>query len=1181
MEVEKDCTTKCRSSVHAEQILCCVLSATPSQIKAYCVWLCHNFSLNSDKLGRNLLHIASVCGKWEIVEWLIKQCKAEIDVKDLESGWTALHRSFYYGQLVSARVLCMNGANLKLTDHEGFTPLDIILKDRLPYIEYLATDPCDVYAWGSNFNYNLGIGNSNSKNSPEVLEVFRKDFIDIKQVEICKFHSIFLSMDGRVFTCGLGHGGRLGQDSEDISLVPSPVKGLHAACVQFATGQDHLMLLLENNQLWTCGLNTYHQLGHTPPPERLLVPKGVSLKFMKGKKILGLCAARYHSVIYTIDGLYSFGLNAGQLGHPKGDRTQIHPRQVSALNTEECHLTHVTTSDGAIVCSTSRGDVYVLHEYQIRKIASRQLEISKLSVVGGHLDSRCDVAGVREGGGLELRVALLTKSGKLYLWRQTDPYLRRCIFTSQKELIISDIHINHYSIGLITSLNEAYLGNVTLFKSKRAPPSHHAPTPVLGSSAGFATLLNTEECHFIKAKKVPNVYRGTTITSDYKGRNFAVLQSNPKMGLVEIPMVSDSKMQQDLSRLFVETHKLDDFHDIIIKVEKKEFAAHRYILASRSEYFRKQFSKEAYKDGVMQIEYLKLEAFEQALKFIYTNHCDFFTEGYEVKWIPAKESTKKGKSTNKATNPIIILQEVSKKLHLSYLTKRLDSIKIINGKITVQRKDQIPCVKFSRLSMSDLCDVNLISSEGTVFGCHKCILISRLDYFHSMLSTCWAENSLLGNLSLPISSKAMQVLLDYIYEDDASKIEILEDVEFLCHILMIADQLLIPRLKEVCESAIVKLINLRNAAELLELSSVYNSVQLKRTCMQFICLNLATIIESRILEVLSEDVIEELSSYYQNLVPSMKRRTIKSLKNPLEDLEFLEKQFPVSETYTFERTKSESHETKTKSRKRCSSLRSEAKDVIKDEVQSVIPEKNFILDIVTSPTVKSENDSITPLTEKKQFQTKNIELTPKRPSQWILKCCPKEQQLLRLNEIMMEEFKLTPLQKKFNVPDKKPIPHLSQKQKKMLGKQLTTEIPIPSSPPDHNSCPWAKLPHQSPPSPSFWEAVAKKDLPPSFLSRDAPMTINPSSVEDPKLLAPANSPDIVISLHEIQMAEERKLRRAINPVIKPLHILNIEDQAIEELSELYNAKDNPKEKIIISRVQAEDIASPIWRRRGH
>lgn len=56
-------------------------------------------------------------------------------------------------------------------------------------ISFLNLDPCDVFAWGSNFNYNLGMGNSQSKNAPEILEVFRKDFIDIKQVngyESCK-----------------------------------------------------------------------------------------------------------------------------------------------------------------------------------------------------------------------------------------------------------------------------------------------------------------------------------------------------------------------------------------------------------------------------------------------------------------------------------------------------------------------------------------------------------------------------------------------------------------------------------------------------------------------------------------------------------------------------------------------------------------------------------------------------------------------------------------------------------------------------------------------------------------------------------------------------------------------------------------------------------------------------------
>lgn len=35
---------------------------------------------------------------------------------------------------------------------------------------------------------------------------------------------------------------------------------------------------------------------------------------MKGKSILGVCSGRFHTVIYTADSVYTFGLNAGQLG---------------------------------------------------------------------------------------------------------------------------------------------------------------------------------------------------------------------------------------------------------------------------------------------------------------------------------------------------------------------------------------------------------------------------------------------------------------------------------------------------------------------------------------------------------------------------------------------------------------------------------------------------------------------------------------------------------------------------------------------------------------------------------------------------------------------------------------------------------------------------------------------------
>jgi hypothetical protein len=58
-------------------------------------------------------------------------------------------------------------------------------------------------------------------------------------------------------------------------------------------------------------------------------------------------------------------------GHPKSQDRFCALRQVSALNHKDILLDKVACSDAAIVCLTTQGDIYVLHEYQCRKIASK------------------------------------------------------------------------------------------------------------------------------------------------------------------------------------------------------------------------------------------------------------------------------------------------------------------------------------------------------------------------------------------------------------------------------------------------------------------------------------------------------------------------------------------------------------------------------------------------------------------------------------------------------------------------------------------------------------------------------------------------------------------------------------------------------------------------------------------
>ena len=51
------------------------------------------------------------------------------------------------------------------------------------------------------------------------------------QVVLCKFHSVFLSQTGKVFTCGHGQGGRLGHGDEQTYLVSGFLWAFVCVCV--------------------------------------------------------------------------------------------------------------------------------------------------------------------------------------------------------------------------------------------------------------------------------------------------------------------------------------------------------------------------------------------------------------------------------------------------------------------------------------------------------------------------------------------------------------------------------------------------------------------------------------------------------------------------------------------------------------------------------------------------------------------------------------------------------------------------------------------------------------------------------------------------------------------------------------------------------------------------------------
>lgn len=99
--IERDCVVgRCTSVQHGGQLAAAAtMRAGEPVLMAYMRWLCGTCGRITDSLGRTVLHLAASCGQGAVVRWLVRRADAGIDVRDIESGYTALHRSIFYGQI--------------------------------------------------------------------------------------------------------------------------------------------------------------------------------------------------------------------------------------------------------------------------------------------------------------------------------------------------------------------------------------------------------------------------------------------------------------------------------------------------------------------------------------------------------------------------------------------------------------------------------------------------------------------------------------------------------------------------------------------------------------------------------------------------------------------------------------------------------------------------------------------------------------------------------------------------------------------------------------------------------------------------------------------------------------------------------------------------------------------------
>ncbi|CAM9181888.1 unnamed protein product [Choristocarpus tenellus] len=197
-----------------------------------------------------------------------------------------------------------------------------------------------VMTWGTGYFGQLGHGDNASYRHPKVLRRLDPQRLrdPVEQVACGGYHSVALTLSGRVFSWGFNRYGQCGVGSKENTISePLPTKldrisedGMgtvtHVVC-----GRHHSALITSRGGLYTWGGSSFGKLG-LPNPEKV-VHTPMEVPFFRTTPVLDVDTGDFHMVALTRQGsVYSWGYGTeGQGGHG-GLLHMRTPRKVEALN---------------------------------------------------------------------------------------------------------------------------------------------------------------------------------------------------------------------------------------------------------------------------------------------------------------------------------------------------------------------------------------------------------------------------------------------------------------------------------------------------------------------------------------------------------------------------------------------------------------------------------------------------------------------------------------------------------------------------------------------------------------------------------------------------------------------------------------------------------------------------------
>ncbi|XP_054363648.1 X-linked retinitis pigmentosa GTPase regulator isoform X7 [Mirounga angustirostris] len=165
------------------------------------------------------------------------------------------------------------------------------------------TEDGELFMWGDNSEGQIGLKNITNVCVPQQVTVGKP----ISWISCGYYHSAFVTTEGELYTFGEPECGKLGLPSQLLvnHKMPQPVPGIPEKVVQVACGGGHTVVLTEK-AVYTFGLGQFGQLGLGTFRFETSVPKVI--EHIKDQKISSISCGENHTALITDIGLmYTFG----------------------------------------------------------------------------------------------------------------------------------------------------------------------------------------------------------------------------------------------------------------------------------------------------------------------------------------------------------------------------------------------------------------------------------------------------------------------------------------------------------------------------------------------------------------------------------------------------------------------------------------------------------------------------------------------------------------------------------------------------------------------------------------------------------------------------------------------------------------------------------------------------------